>query len=61
VADIYHWRRHPLPREHQVQGHLFLRGVLGGLTAILLLTALVAGLIGAALYGFVLVLTSLFS
>lgn len=56
MADIYHWhwRRHPAaPRENRVQGHLVLRAMVGGVAAIVVLVALVAGLTGGALYAFI--------
>ena len=60
MTDLLHWRRQPVVHHGRVQGHLVLRAMLEGLTAILLLVALVAGITGALLYGLVLVVTNVF-
>ncbi|GAB7003845.1 hypothetical protein JCM18899A_13170 [Nocardioides sp. AN3] len=54
MADIYHWRRHhPTPRGDGLPKHATLRAMVGGVTAIVLLTALLAGIIGAVVYAVV--------
>jgi hypothetical protein len=59
VASIYHPRRDLAHHEHG--DHLaVLRAIAGGLMAIALLVAMVAGIAGAAIYAFVLLLTMLF-
>jgi hypothetical protein len=60
VASIYHSRR-DLAARHDHSDHLAVfRAIVGGLMAIALLVALVAGIAGAAVYGLVMLLTMLF-
>lgn len=59
MADIFHPHRHLHARGGHADGWALARALAGGLVAIALLTALAAGLAGAAVYALVWLFTAL--